>query len=116
MSALPTPLVDALPERLWFYGNLYRVFGRDVHCCVGDEGHRTIEVDGVEVGRGRPIGDVPPAPADPRVGEWLYLVDIGWVTTAALIALASTAILGRRTNRDHGRRRVSADDARVPVR
>lgn len=100
MAEIPTVVVDVLPERLWFYGNLYRVFGRDVHFCVADGGLRTVEVDGDEVGRGRPIGDVPDAPEDPRVVDWLGRFDLGWVVSAALLGLISVVTLARRPSRD----------------
>ena len=99
MAEIPTTVVDALPERLWFFGNLYRVFGRDVHFCVADDGFRTVEVDGDEVGRGRPIGDVHDAPSDPRVTDWLGRLDLGWFVSALLVGLVSIVALTRRVAR-----------------
>ncbi len=93
MATLPEPVVDVLPEGLWFYGNLYRVFGRDVHFCVAHDGIRTVEVDGDEVGRGRPIGDVPDAPEDPRVSYWLYRVDLGWLVSAVAASLVTVVAM-----------------------
>lgn len=53
---IPPGLVDALPEKLWWLGNIYRLFGHDMHFCTG--GSRTIELDGAEIGRGsRPFVD-----------------------------------------------------------
>jgi hypothetical protein len=96
MAVIPTPVVDALPERLWFYGNQYQVFGRDVHFCVADGMHRTIEVDGDEVGRGRVIGDVAPAPDNEDVRLWLSSIDFGWLAAGVIAVLVALVTIVRR--------------------
>jgi hypothetical protein len=87
MTLIPAPLVDALPERFWWLGNEYLVFGHRLHLCIGDR-CRTVEFDGQEVGRGRkPLIDFHPAPSD-DVLDRLWRIDFGW------IALLSLAIAG----------------------
>lgn len=94
---LPAAFVDALPERLWFLGNIFTAFGRTVHFCVGGESQRTIELDGVEIGRGRrTLTDFHDTPSD-DVAIRLWTIDFGWAALAlvgAVIGIA--ALLGRR--------------------
>jgi hypothetical protein len=63
---IPANLVDSMPEKLWWLGNVYRLFDRDLHFCTGGSaGSRTIELDGVEIGLGvRPFSDFVEEPAD----------------------------------------------------
>lgn len=93
MAVLPAPFVDALPERLWWLGNSYRVFGHSLHLCVGG-GRRTLEVDGREIGRGqRPLLDFHDQPSEDAV-DLLWRLDIGWIAvTTLLIVVALGAIL-----------------------
>lgn len=85
-------IVDALPQRLWWSGNTYLVFGRTVHLCVGLGGHRTIEVEGMEVARGkREISDLSHTPATPR-RDRLSEIDLGWAALAGA-ALVMTVVL-----------------------
>jgi len=89
MTLIPAWLVDALPERLWWLGNLYRVFGHWLHLCVGDA-RRTIEFDGREVGRGRkPLDGFHPSLSD-DAQDRLWRLDFGWI---ALLSLAIAATL-----------------------
>jgi hypothetical protein len=93
---VPGGLVDILPEALWSTANLYRVFGRRLHFCVGD-GLRTVEVDGVELGHGqRRVVKVHDAASD-RVAALAWRVDLGWLGVFILGALAiAAAALTRR--------------------
>jgi hypothetical protein len=45
-------VVDLLPDRLWRPGNLWTVFGHDLHFCVGVDGVRTVECDDRVLARG----------------------------------------------------------------
>lgn len=98
MSPLvPARLVDVLPTRLWSLGNLYRVFGRCLHFCVGGEGPggwRTIELDGVEIGRGRkPFVAFHEAP-DEKDRYLAWRVDFGWIVAVTLV-IAAAAVVAR---------------------
>jgi hypothetical protein len=71
-------LVDALPERLWAFGNLYMLPGGDWHFCVGAHPRdgrsvRTVEWRGREIARGYSDFEAPDAPADLDIGEWVDL-------------------------------------------
>jgi hypothetical protein len=94
-------VVDLVPARLWSAGNLYLVFGRQVHLCVGD-GARTVEVGGRKVARGRrPLGDAHGDASGP-VWERLAVVDLGW--TAVAVVAAILAVLTVRVASDWRRR------------
>lgn len=117
---IPAQVVDALPERLWFVGNMYRVFGRTLNLCVGGDGHRTIELDYTEIGRRRrrlPHFRAPPS--DQTAGR-LWRLDLGWASFAAFVlvlvsvAVVLDGVVDRRTRSCRGdlmrcqaRRRVS---------
>ena len=94
-TLIPAPLVDALPERFWWLGNVYLVFGHRLHMCIGD-GCRTVEFDGREIGRGRkPLGDFHPALSDDALDR-LWRLDFGWIALVSLIiAGAAFGVLGR---------------------
>jgi hypothetical protein len=81
-TPLPPTVIDALPEALWASGNLYRLFGQDLHFCVGGQGStsvRTIELNGRELGHGeRPFTDFVDAPStEVQLRRWQ--LDLGWV-------------------------------------
>ncbi len=108
-------LVDVLPERLWSFGNLYRVFGRSLHFCVGGDGpiaQRTIELDGVEIGRGRkPFIDFHDAPGE-KMSDLAWRVDLGWAALMA-IAIVVAGVCGRvlrSSSRDIPERRAMGVD------
>jgi hypothetical protein len=87
-TLIPTPLVDALPERLWWLGNLYFVFGRTLHLCIRD-GYRTVEFDGQEIGRGRkPLDGFHRAPSDAARDRSMDL-DFGLIALVSLIIAGS---------------------------
>ncbi len=99
--AVPSALVDALPTQLWSLGNLYRVFGRTLHFCVGD-GQRTIELDGNEIGHGRkPFAEFHDAPSD-RASDLAWRVDLGWTAllASAIVLVAVIARVARPASRD----------------
>jgi hypothetical protein len=88
-------VVDILPDRLWALGNLYRIFGRDLHFCVGD-GHRTIELDGVEIAQGRmTFVDFREPPSD-ESAQLISRLDLGWIGVAALSVAIAFGVLSRR--------------------
>jgi len=94
--------VDALPSRMWALGNIYPVFGRRVHLCVGD-GVRTVELDGREIARGRHVParveDVP----SPFVEDVLQRFDLGWLAVGTMALLAVLALAGRGASAARGR-------------
>jgi hypothetical protein len=102
-TILPPRAVDALPEGLWSSGNLYRLFGQDLHFCVGGYGStsvRTIEINGGEVAHGaRPFEDFIDAPStDAQLRRWQ--LDLGWILVGATaIAVLAVAALGRNLRR-----------------
>lgn len=53
VDLLPDELVDAMPARLWVTANLFWLFDLDLHFCTN--GFRSVELDGVEIGRGRTL-------------------------------------------------------------
>jgi hypothetical protein len=84
---VPPLIVDLLPERLWWPGNIYRVFGRDLHLCVAAGGHRTVELEGREIGRGtRGLAESPHGHQD-EVRDRLLDVDLGWLSAALVVGL-----------------------------
>jgi hypothetical protein len=88
MTLIPARLVDALPEKLWWLGNTYRVFGHRLHLCIGDA-CRTIEFDGREVGRGRkPLDGFHPTLSDDALDR-LWRLDFGWIALLSLIIAAT---------------------------
>jgi len=91
-------VVDLIPARLWSAGNLYLVFGRQVHLCMGD-GARTVEVDGREVARGRKPLDDALGDASGPVWERLGVVDLGWTAVAAVAALLAVLTIRVASNR-----------------
>jgi hypothetical protein len=52
MRLLPGFVVDRLPIDWWRPGNLRRIAGLDLHCCVDDH-VRSIELDGRVVAQGK---------------------------------------------------------------
>jgi hypothetical protein len=89
---LPAPFADALPERLCWLGNSYRVFGHSLHLCVGG-GRRTLEVDGREIGRGRrPLLDFYDQPSDDAV-DLLWRLDIGWIAVTTPLIVAALGVI-----------------------
>jgi len=85
---IPATLVDALPERFWWTGNDYLVFGRFLHLCVAPGGNWTVELDGAEIGRGhRSIRDFA-HPPDERTRDHFSEIDLGWTALASAIAIA----------------------------
>ena len=110
MTVIPAPVVDALPERLWFLGNIYRVFGRSLHFCVGGDGaERTIDLDGAVIGRGgRRLRRVHNPPDDETLYR-LWRLDLGWVALAGLaVALMALAMFSQ------GRQRVARSEPLTP--
>ncbi len=92
-------LVDLVPARLWSAGNLYLVFGRQIHLCVGD-GARTVEVNRLEVARGRkPLGDAH-ADASGSLWEQLAVVDLGWTAVAAILAVLTVRVASNRRRKN----------------
>ncbi len=86
----PPPL-DLLPARLWAAGNLCRVFGRAVHLCYADGGHRTVEIDGREVARSRRASD--PAIHYGPVGDALLFIDLGWIVVGIGVVVAAVTVV-----------------------
>jgi len=96
MNALTTGLVDRLPERLWWLGNTYRAFGMTVHFCVSEDGKRTVEWNGREVGRGnRAFAEFRPAPSE-RARRILWTVDFVWLATIVGVVAVVLLIVRRR--------------------
>lgn len=83
-------IIDALPERLWWPANLYRLFGAEVHLCT--DGRRTIELNGRQIAHGhrefRGQAWTPTSAVQDRV----YETDLGW-TAAKLAALGFVVVL-----------------------
>ena len=91
VAVLPASIVDALPQRLWWLGNSYRVFGHSLHLCVGG-GKRTLEVDGREIGRGqRPLPDFHDPPSDDAI-DLLWRLDIGWIAVTTLLVVVAVGV------------------------
>jgi hypothetical protein len=92
--------LDLFLGRLWAAGNLYRVFGRAVHLCYADGGHRTVEIDGREVARSRHVSD--PAlhngPA-PDAGDALLFVDLGWMALGIAAVGVTAVVIASRVRR-----------------
>lgn len=93
---VPSYVVDLLPERLWWPGNIYRVFGRHLHLCVAAGGHRTVELEAREIGRGtRTLAKSPDGPRN-ETKDRLWDIDLGWLTVALLLGLVLLARVASR--------------------
>jgi hypothetical protein len=95
-------IVDLLPTGLWAAGNLYLVFGRQVHLCFGD-GVRTVEVDGREVARGRRPVDPGSGEVSGPLAEVLGTADFGWITVVALSGAVALLAVRAGLTRMHGK-------------
>jgi hypothetical protein len=82
-------VVDLLPGRLWWPANVYRVFGQEMHLCVGgsadaDRSVRTIEIGYREVAKGNQsflgFSRAPRAAAQ----DALFFIDVGWYALAGM--------------------------------
>lgn len=100
VHTLSSAPLELLPTRLWAAGNLYRVFGRAVHLCYADGGHRTVEIDGREVARSRHVSD--PAlhngPAGDAGGALLF-IDLGWIAVGIVAVGVTAAVIANRVRR-----------------
>jgi len=57
LSRLLAPLIDVAPSWIWRPANFRQLGPFSVHFCYGDEGRRTIEIDGRELLVGNRVRD-----------------------------------------------------------